>query len=239
MIGSFIAFPRTPHLGGSAGSGDDDAVVDALPRLGDGQLFVVEEKLDGANVSVHFASEATRWQPVLQKRSGLIEAGERFAQFDVFRDFVFERLETLWELLRDRYVLFGEFLFATHAVAYDRLPDLLLAFDVFDKQTQRFLARERVEAMLSGSGLHQVPLLQRGGELTRERLLELSEQTSLFGGEKREGVYVRIEADGFVVDRYKFRRHNFVPGAAEFGRDHRGRNQIASSSSSEADSSEA
>lgn len=211
------------------GSGDDDAVVDALPPLAHSPstVVVVEEKLDGANVSLHFESEATRWQPVLQKRSGLIEAGERFAQYDVFRDWVFERLETLWPLLTDRFALFGEFLFATHAVPYTRLPDLLLVFDVFDKHTRQFLARERVEAMLTGSDLHMVPVLQRGGELTRERLLELVDQPSAFGDEKREGVYVRVEANGVVVDRYKFRRHTFVPGAADFGRDHRERNKIA------------
>ncbi len=64
---------------------DDDEVIDieSLQRgLGQGQEFVVQEKVDGANVSLHFQEE---WNPIIQKRSGIIEMGEKHPQYDVFR----------------------------------------------------------------------------------------------------------------------------------------------------------
>lgn len=88
---------------------DDDEVVDpqslsiALSSLPNARL-VVQEKVDGANVSVHFQEE---WQPLVQKRSGLIGSGEH-PQYDVFRNWCYENTEVLWALLGDRYCLFGE-----------------------------------------------------------------------------------------------------------------------------------
>ena len=78
-MSEFFAFPRTPHMAGSAVV-DDDQVVDenALRYLladdagEDGMAIVVQEKMDGTNVSLYFEDE---WCPVLQKRSGIITSG--------------------------------------------------------------------------------------------------------------------------------------------------------------------
>jgi atypical dual specificity phosphatase len=236
---SFVPFPRTPHVSGSVGSGDDDAIVgleQMLQLLGtdDDLEVVLEEKVDGANVSVHFEDEAQRWAPTLQKRSGVLQTNE-LTQFNLFRDWAFERVEELWNALGDRFVLFGECLIMRHAVAYTRLPDMVLAFDVFDKQTRQFLGRRRVEQLLADSGVRLVPLVERFSvngassdrpRLTREHMSALAEQASAFGDERREGVYIRIERDGIVQHRFKFRRDTFVPGAEGFKRDHLQRNQI-------------
>lgn len=240
---SFVPFPRTPHVSGSVGSGDDDAIVglEQMLQLLDDELEVVlEEKVDGANVSVHFEDESQRWAPTLQKRSGVLQTNE-LTQFNLFRDWVFERVEELWNALGDRFVLFGECLIMRHAVAYTRLPDMVLAFDVFDKQAQQFLGRRRVEQLLADTGVRMVPLVERFNsrpsssgssdrdrrpQLTREHLSELAEQQSAFGEERREGIYIRIERDGVVEQRFKFRRDTFVPGAEGFRRDHVHRNQI-------------
>lgn len=85
----FFAFPRTPHLAGSAVVDDDEVVNEnALLSLlllrdreaaaedkrtaADPLTLVVQEKMDGTNVSLYFDAE---WSPVLQKRSGLITSG--------------------------------------------------------------------------------------------------------------------------------------------------------------------
>lgn len=81
----FFPFPRTPHLAGSAVVDDDEVVDEAALRYlledsagaatsdkDEGLTVVVQEKMDGTNVSVYFEDE---WQPVLQKRSGIISSG--------------------------------------------------------------------------------------------------------------------------------------------------------------------
>jgi atypical dual specificity phosphatase len=262
---SFVAFPKTPHLSGSVGSGDDDAIVGleqmiALFEHEADVAVVLEEKVDGANVSVHFESEASRWTPTLQKRSGVLQTNE-LTQYNLFRDWVFERIEALWAALTDRFVLFGECLIMRHAVAYNRLPDMVLAFDVFDKQSAKFLSRRRVERLLAATDVRLVPLIDRFEAhmsttsansssssssssssrrplLSRELLTELAERQSALGDERREGVYLRVERNGFVEHRFKFRRDTFVPGAAGFRRDHTERNEIVAVRSDDDDNND-
>jgi hypothetical protein len=47
----------------------------------------------------------------------------------------------LAQVLGRQYILFGEWLAAQHSIAYDSLPDLFLAFDIYDKEAGRFLSR--------------------------------------------------------------------------------------------------
>ncbi len=71
------------------------------------------KKVDGANVGVHFEEE---WNPIIQKRSGVLETSEK-DQYNVFRNWVFEHLEDLWQILKTDYVLFGEVIrFATQQI---------------------------------------------------------------------------------------------------------------------------
>ena len=56
----FVKYPRTPHLFGSRGTDDDKHMGEAESHrfISDGSL-VVEEKLDGTNVGIHFTDVGT------------------------------------------------------------------------------------------------------------------------------------------------------------------------------------
>jgi hypothetical protein len=223
-MSEFFPFPRTPHLAGSAVV-DDDQVMDenALRSLLDnGDLsVVVQEKMDGTNVSLYFEDE---WCPVLQKRSGIITSGEK-PQYDVFRDWVYERMDELYAVLgRRQYVLFGEWLWCQHAVHYDQLPSYFLAFDLCDIAQQRFLSYERMLAVIDGR-VPVVPLLWRtvsaggrGNNKYEEMKKSIGQEMrkSAHGKEVMEGVYIRIEQDGCVKDRFKLRRKTFTAGREGF-----------------------
>lgn len=79
----FIKYPRTPHLFGSKGTDDDKHLghKESEAFIADPSL-IVEEKLDGTNVGIHFASSG---RMVLQCRDYKITrlcsnnyAGRRF-----------------------------------------------------------------------------------------------------------------------------------------------------------------
>jgi hypothetical protein len=62
----FYKFPKTVHLAGSSVVDDDEVVsVQHLKALLNDRTkkLVIQEKVDGANVSVHFEQE---WQPIMQ-----------------------------------------------------------------------------------------------------------------------------------------------------------------------------
>ena len=57
----FVKYPRTPHLFGSKGTDDDKHLGEAesLRFIADDSL-IVEEKIDGTNVGIHFTADG-RW----------------------------------------------------------------------------------------------------------------------------------------------------------------------------------
>jgi hypothetical protein len=72
---TFVKYPRTPHLFGSTGTADDKHLSEQ--ESGDfiaDESLIVEEKLDGTNVGIHFAPNG---QLILQCRGHLITSGIR------------------------------------------------------------------------------------------------------------------------------------------------------------------
>lgn len=224
---TFYPFPRTPHLHGSVqnpNSDKDEEVShsDLLKMAHKGSRLVLQEKVDGANVSVHFEQE---WDPVLQKRSGIIAQGERHAQYNVWRDYVMEHMESLFSLLSTRYCLFGEWLWNLHGVSYDTLPAYLLIFDLYDKENGQWLSRTRVESLIEpfGEEFHLVPNLATFDLLDKtiaanldQRIKALLIRKSHYSPENQEGIYVRLESEEEVVYRAKVRRDTFVAGRDDF-----------------------
>jgi hypothetical protein len=212
----FVKYPRTPHLFGSRGTDDDKHMGEAesLRFVADGSL-ILEEKLDGTNVGIHF-TEAGKM--ALQCRGHLITEGMH-PQYDLFKQWAVVKIPVLEDRLEDRYILFGEWVYARHSVHYRRLPHYFFEFDIYDKQARAFLDQERRRNLLEGSGIRTVPVLYRGA-IDRERLLALigpSRFDSQFENpltrridDQMEGLYLRTEAGGVVTGRAKVVRPEFV-----------------------------
>jgi len=212
----FIKYPRTPHLFGSRGTVDDkhlnrkesEAFI-ANPSL------LVEEKLDGTNVGIHFTS---RGRMVLQCRGHEITEGMH-PQYDLFKQWTSVKRPVLEAMLGSRLILYGEWLYAKHSVHYRALPHYFFEFDIYDKDAAQFLDLDARLQMLDGTGLHTVPVLHRGAA-TAEQLRALigpSTFNSAFDNPVTgktdnllEGLYLRTESDGRVTGRAKMVRSEFV-----------------------------
>ena len=59
------------------------------------------------------------------------------------KDWAYQFIGELWDLLGVRYVLFGEWLYLKHTIIYDRLPNYLMEYDVYDREERRFLSTKR------------------------------------------------------------------------------------------------
>jgi hypothetical protein len=212
----FVKYPRTPHLFGSRGTDDDKHLGEAesLRFLADESL-ITEEKLDGTNVGIHFTSDG---KMALQCRGHLITEGMH-PQYDLFKQWAAVKRPVLEDRIGDRFILFGEWMYARHSIHYRRLPHYFFEFDIYDKEDETFLSLERRLALLKGLGITTVPVLHVGA-LDRDRLGALigpSRFDSLFENPatKRsdnlmEGLYLRTEAGGVVTGRAKFVRPEFV-----------------------------
>lgn len=134
--GDFVKYPRTPHLFGSVGTDDDKHLgpVESSRFLVDPSL-IVEEKLDGTNVGLHFDDAG---ELVMQCRGHLITEGMH-PQYDLFKQWGAVKRSLFEKRLENRYILFGEWLYARHSIHYRGLPHYFFEFDIYDKQQGVFL----------------------------------------------------------------------------------------------------
>ncbi len=212
----FTKYPRTPHLFGSSGTDDDKHLgrQESLEFIADASL-IVEEKLDGTNVGIHFTSTG---RTVLQCRGHEITPGMH-AQYDLLKQWTMGKRHLLETMLEDRLLLFGEWLYARHSIHYRRLPHYLFEFDIYDKRRQEFLDLASRLNMLEGTGIPTVPVIHRGALTADElpRLIGPSRFESGFDNPRTgttdnlmEGLFLRIESGGRVTGRAKFVRPEFV-----------------------------
>ncbi len=212
----FIKYPRTPHLFGSKGTDDDKHLgrEESEVFIADPSL-IVEEKLDGTNVGIHFTASG---RMVLQCRGHEITEGMH-PQYDLFKQWTAVKLPVLEAMLGSRFILYGEWLYAKHSVHYRKLPHYFFEFDIYDKDAEAFLDLDARLTMLEGTGLQTVPVVHRGRATADElqALIGPSAFDSAFENpiahqtdNLMEGLYCRTEADGRVTGRAKLVRSEFV-----------------------------
>lgn len=214
--GDFTKYPRTPHLFGSKGTDDDKHLgeTESNKFIADCSL-IVEEKIDGTNVGVHFSDSG---EQVLQCRGHLITEGMH-PQYDLFKQWATVKRLVMEEMLGDRYILFGEWVYARHSIHYRKLSHYFFEFDIYDKRDRVFLDLKTRLSMLAGTGIQTVPVVHIG-KLSRSKLEGLvgsSKFDSHFENpvthrvdSLMEGLYLRTESNGVVTGRAKYVRPAFV-----------------------------
>ena len=236
---SIRKYPRTPHLEGSRlQAGDED--ISRIPFCEIvGERIVVEEKCDGANCGVSFDGDGAL---LLQSRGHYLTGGYSERHYALFKQWANVHRDAFYRVLGARYILYGEWLYAKHAVYYNDLPHYFLEFDVFDRTAGLFLDTASRRALLSALPVRSVPVLVQGTFSTlselkgflgpsrymREPHLESLRQYCREAGldaEKycaetdasplMEGLYIKMEADGAVQRRMKFVRASYLQGIAE------------------------
>lgn len=135
-----LKFPRTLHLLDLGAATDDDLVkpstsdtpITLFPSLRPGHSILVTEKIDGANLAFSLSSSR---QVLVQNRSHYLSVSASLSsgqnvehvQFRLLGRWMEERGEELQRLLGDdegfpeRWVLYGEWMAATHRCASDSL----------------------------------------------------------------------------------------------------------------------
>ena len=227
-------YPRTRHLAGSRlQSGDHDLSVVNFADVR-GRHVVVEEKLDGANCGLSFDADATLR---LQSRGHHLTGGPRERHFAPLKRWAASIEGPLFDAIGDRYVVYGGWLYAKHTVFYDALPHYFMEFDVLDTATETFLDTPRRRALLAAVPIVSVPVLWAGEprcatDLThhvgpstcatvevaanlrrtadRYRLDPAAVAADTDATGRMEGLYLKVEQDGVVVDRLKWVRDDFT-----------------------------
>lgn len=220
----FFRFPHTPHLAwlGKGKPREDKVLDDAEARAFLLADIIVEEKVDGANLGF---SVDERGELRAQNRGKYLDLGSLSGQWKPLRQWLGARRHSLTEHLTPNLMLFGEWCYAVHSIRYTRLPDWFVAFDVYDRSTDSFWSTERRNALVQDVSISRVPELGRG-VFTLSNLKSLLGRSALTDG-PAEGLYVRREEGGWLRDRAKLVRAEFVQAIGDhWSKRHLEENQI-------------
>lgn len=234
-------YPRTNHLAGSRlGPGDEDLEQIPLNQL-KGRHVVIEEKLDGANCAFSFDSEGLLQ---LQSRGHFLEGGPRERQFQLFKAWGARFSSEFWSTIGDRYIVYGEWVYGKHTIFYDILPHYFHEFDVLDTHTMNFLDTPSRQELLKNLPIVSVPVIHQGdGECLKDPQSFVKKsaykspnwrqnlsvhatengqnpeqvQRETDSSDLSEGLYIKIEEDGVVKERYKWVRYDFLQTVVDSG----------------------
>ena len=199
----FTKYPRTPALFGSKGTDDDKPLGEAESNaFNDDASLIVEEKIDGTNVGIHFSDSGAM---VLQCRGHLITetissprpshhrghlitegislpgashyrghliTGGMHPQYGLFKQWTAAKRYGLARQLQNRVLLFGEWVYARHSIHYCPLTHNCFEFDIYDKEQDAFQGLNARLALLAGTGIPTVPVVHTG-RVKRDDLEEL------------------------------------------------------------------
>ncbi len=226
-------YPRTRHLAGSRlQPGDEDLSQIPFSQIA-GKHLVVEEKCDGANSAISFDENG---QLLLQSRGHYLTGGYRERHYDLMKQWASVHQDIFYEVLGTRYIMYGEWTYAKHTVFYDALPHYFLEFDIWDRETEGFLDTPSRQKLTKQMPVVSVPVLAEGTFQSQKKLLELLGPSNYIkpghmerlyeaaaaagiapdrccqetdSSEKMEGLYIKVEENGYVVDRMKYVRTSF------------------------------
>lgn len=207
------AFPRTPHLPHNPNSTVDDLIAShdevALLFLKDCEVY---EKVDGSNLGI------CMWEgyPAIRTKNNFLAKGflgktaaknQYRPVFNWFHDHI-HFFRSLNQHREKPLVVYGEWMLMSHGIAYDNLPDLFIAFDLWDGK--EFLPSPEARDILTEAGFSVPPLLYNAPINSYEQLDNFCQGESewvIQGDRRREGIYIKQGAR-----RYKKVRDDFVRG---------------------------
>ncbi len=241
IMNKLFKYPRTSHLNGSRlQPGDEDLLVIDLSLL-ENQNVVIEEKLDGSNSAISFNDDGML---LLQSRGHFLDGGGRERHFGLLKSWAGVHQRKFFDVLGNRFVMYGEWLYAKHTCFYDALEHYFIEFDIFDKETASFLSTEKRKELLSNLPVVSAPVVFRGRirsskelkklitrsafqsagwkeklievckskEMDAERVLRETDSSNLM-----EGLYLKIETEEKVIERFKYVRSTFTQTVEDSG----------------------
>lgn len=219
----FVKYPKTTHLFGSKLAKKDKILSeretnDLLKK--NNVNFIWESKIDGTNVGISFKNNDLK----VQNRGHYLKNGEHL-QYEILLAWANTYINRLKNVLGNRYILYGEWCYAVHTIRYKALPHYMHEFDIYDKERKIFLStpkrKELLKQLIEDGVLVQVPIVypkenstnwnEKNGKLTIVEARKLmNTYPSVYGEDKPEGLYLKVEKEDEVVGRYKLVREEFI-----------------------------
>jgi len=164
-----IKYPRTAHLENSGISKDDTDEVILFKDIFN-KFLVIEEKNDGANTGISFNKDC---ELLLQCRGHYLKGRGDWPEFNQFKVWGNTYKDQLFDILTDKYIMYGEWMGTFHSVFYNKLPHYFMEFDIYDKKNKVFLSTSKRREILEKSDvkINSVRVIKEGIFTNKEDIL--------------------------------------------------------------------
>lgn len=211
-------FPATMHIPWKPNttSGDVVAQDSECQIILESENILVEEKVDGASVGFGFA----KGHPIIRNREHMLLKGfvgrtpakKQFASiWNYYYQHAQERFNKLFHL--GPYSVYGEWMVMQHGIHYTKLPDLFIAYDIWNYQQGFFLPFEDSRRILDMCGFSIPAILYRGKINDFAQIENMTHTKSAWADSEVEGAYIRVSDGHKITHRFKMVREGFEAGA--------------------------
>lgn len=208
------AYGSIPHLPGSRTGPGDYTIHEGQARIATiktrdrHDIVIVQEKLDGSNVSIAKINGAL----IPLTRSGYTAISSPYEQHHLFHAWVNRHYEMFDSVLNEGERICGEWLAQAHGTRYRLYYEPFVPFDIFDESNKRIDISTFHERTLYAK-LPWPTILHRGGAISIEEALYRLGDHGYHGAiDKAEGLVYRIERKGEVDFLAKYVRPDKIDG---------------------------
>ena len=205
-------YPRIPHLDKNISKMTHDDILsdNAIVYPIEGY---VQEKIDGANLGVSWYKNG----PIVRNRSNILKKGyskihtPAKEQFKSTWNWVHENrkdIQLISEIVMSEITIYGEWMVAQHSIAYNKLPDWFIAYDIWVVADNKFLSPSKVDELLSKTSISYI----KPYKVTLNNVSDVirwAEMKSDYTNGIREGIVIKTVEGDFVKDTYKVVNRHF------------------------------
>lgn len=206
------AYPKTVFLPHKPNITKDDVVAsDSEAKvIFDAGYLNIEEKVDGASVGITILDD----HPIIRSHDRLIAKGSARGQFANIYGWFYQHRK-MFKQVTDlgTFSIYGEWMVRAHGIHYSRLPDWLIAYDIYNYHTGSFLAPTTARRILQDAGF-VVPMLRFQGKFegTYDDLEAMANLPAAWADDKAEGIYIKVCDHDIMTHRFKMVRADFQRG---------------------------
>lgn len=201
-------FVRTKHIANLGSVSRDDLIWSGSELQKFLSLpLVIEEKIDGANLGIFIDDNDNI---VIQNRSHYVSPSYH-AQFADIDKWKYQNDDSIRQVIgSNKWIIYGEWVVAKHSIHYTMLPSKFILFDIYDRTTDKFFSRSKVEELINGTTFVLINKIAEGF-FNLNQLRKLAQSPSVYYDGPVEGIYVRAFDDvQYLKYRGKIVRSDFL-----------------------------
>lgn len=153
-----IRYPKTKHILGSKEcdinlvpqklSSKDLNSLEDIKKEGN---VIIEEKMDGIGIGIFFKDDI----PYVQVRGQVLDPINHPLDYDNVFNWIEENKDLIKSIVKEDFVMYGEWMEFKHSVFYNALPSYFIEYDIYDIQREVFLDTPTRHNILTQANFNQ------------------------------------------------------------------------------------